>query len=91
VPRELVVQEYLRTNDNLGVFRGETLRALRRLALFGLSGEKLSPALEARTEYLDAAFDRIRGDYGTLDIYLRDGLGLADGVRSSLDDLLLER
>jgi protein-tyrosine phosphatase len=91
VSEEVVVQDYLLTNEHLGVFREEILQTLRRFAIFGLTGEKVSPALEARVEYLEAAFERIRCDYGTLDAYFRDGLGLADGVRSRLDDLLLER
>jgi protein-tyrosine phosphatase len=43
---------------------------------------------EARPEYLAAAYDEVSRLYGTVDAYLRDGLGLSDhelaAVRANL-------
>lgn len=44
----------------------------------------LSPLLEARDAYLNAAYAEVERGYGSFDGYLREGLGLADGVLAAL-------
>jgi protein-tyrosine phosphatase len=50
----------------------------------------LAPLLEARPEYLAAAFDQADESYGGMAGYLRAGLGLDDAVLAALSDNLLE-
>ena len=90
VPLELVIHDYLLTNGRLHGFKDAMLSRLRILSIFGISREKFLPLFEARSEYLEAAFDQIRHEYGTVKNYVRDGLGFSDKDRLGLKDLLLE-
>lgn len=47
--------------------------------------------LEARREYLQAAFDEMVREYGSIEAYLHDGLGVTQEQRKKLQDQLLER
>jgi len=90
VPPEAVLDDYLRSNDHLDAFTDGMLHKLRFASLFGLSREKLLPLFEARQEYLEAAFDQIRRDYGTVSDYVREGLEVSDAQVRRLRGLLLE-
>ena len=52
--------------------------------------EVLRPVLDAAPEYLDAAFAQVEADFGALDGYLRDGLGLHDDELAALRARLLD-
>lgn len=51
----------------------------------------LIPIQEVRADYLDAALGQVRRSYGTLDRYLRAGLGLDARTESRLRHGLLAR
>ena len=89
VPFELVMQDYLRTNNHLHEFKQGMLKKLRILSFVGVSKQKFMPLFEARSEYLKAAYDQIKLDYGTVDNYFRGGLGFSDQDRERLKYLLL--
>ena len=89
VPFELVMQDYLRTNNHLHEFREGILKKLKLLFLIGVPKQKFIPLFEARSEYLGAAYDQIRHDYGTVDDYFREGLGFSDQDRYRLNNLLI--
>ncbi len=90
VPREQVMEDYLRSNEHLDEFTEEILNRFRFIRLFGVTRDKVLPLFEARSEYLEAAFDQIRRDYGTVGSYIRDGLSFSDQDRRRLKSLLLE-
>ncbi len=90
MPGESVIQDYLLSNDHLEQFRREMLRRLRIFSIFGVPKRRFLPLLEARREYLEAAFLRMRVDYGTVEDYIRNGLCLPDGDRRRLGRVLLE-
>jgi protein-tyrosine phosphatase len=90
VPREAVMREYLLSNEHLGEFRAEQLRRFRFLRLIGLSQERIMPFLEVRQEYLEAALEQIARDWGDVENYAREGLGLSVEDRLKLSTLLLE-
>lgn len=90
VPPDHVMEDYMRSNEHLDAFTEEVLNRFRFVRLFGVTREKVLPLFEARTEYLEAAFDQISRDYGTIGSYLRDGLGFSDEDRRQLKKLLLE-
>jgi protein-tyrosine phosphatase len=50
----------------------------------------LRPVLEAAPEYLDAAFGQVEHDFGTMDGYLRTGLGLDEDVIARLRRRLVD-
>jgi protein-tyrosine phosphatase len=90
IPAGLVEYDYLLSNDRLHTFKTDMLRKMRLFLLLGVNGKRFLPLLEARREYLEAAYGRIKNDYGTLEEYFRHGLGLTDLCRSRLNALLLE-
>jgi len=66
------------------------LQLIRLFSFFRTDPERVRPVLGVRREYLQAALDEIDKRYGSVDAYLRDGLGLADARRERLRELLLE-
>jgi protein-tyrosine phosphatase len=63
---------------------------VRVFSFFRTDPEDVRPLLEARPEYLRAAFDTIDARYGGADGFLRDGLGLDDATLAALRVNLLE-
>ncbi len=90
VSADVVLDDYLKSNDHLDRFREVTLHRLRFLKLFGISKQRILPLLEARSDYLEAAFDQIRAVHGTVDAYVSDGLGFSERETRRLKGLLLE-
>ncbi len=91
VPRQVILWDYLRSNDLLGGYRGAMLRRLRIFTLFGAPRAKFLPVFEVRQAYLDAAFEQIERDFGTIQDYARTGLGLSEDVIRSLEGNLVDR
>lgn len=87
VPDELVMQDYLRTNEQL-------LPALQpvfdHFQSLGGDPELLHPVLGVQEEYLAAAFDEMEQRFGTIQRYFADGLGLdqtaQEALRKTLSD-----
>lgn len=79
VDRETILADYLLTNEVSSATRE------KYLALIGehLGAEKVAvyePTMVVEPEYLQAAYDAVAADYGSVDSYLRDGLGLSEDV-----------
>ncbi len=91
VPLKLVMHDYLLTNGTLGEMKDRFRKRLRVFSLFGVTIEKLLPLFEARTQYLEAALDQIRNDFGSVDDYARQGLNFSDEDKMKLKNLLLEK
>lgn len=89
-PWEVVMADYLLSNDRLHLFKEEMRRKFRLFALAGLPGHRFLPLFEARQEYLQAAFERIEAGYGGVEDYVRLGLGVPEEARLRLNRLLLE-
>lgn len=89
VPRETIVADYLLTNR----FTRATTR--RRAWLVFLASRlsvrprEMRALLEARETYLDAAFQAMIERWGSVEGYLREGLGLTDALRERLRAALL--
>jgi protein-tyrosine phosphatase len=90
VPHETVIEDYMLTN----LFTASDIRWTVALAfvgsLFRVTPGELRPLLEARPEYLEAAFAAATERYGSIEGYLRDGLGVTDELRDRLRTALLE-
>ena len=85
--RETVIADYLLTNERAAQGRGAESRAKLLTMLRQLVGEKqpTAPLLDVRREYLRAAFDEAEAGYGSMDAFLRDGLGAdVDRLRAAL-------
>ncbi len=97
VPRETVFGDYALTDSvvdleaalfehprtSLGV--GDEHSHLK-----GVTREARAPLLEARPAYLQAAIDQVEGDYGSVEGYLRERLGVSDDMIRSIQAHLLE-
>jgi protein-tyrosine phosphatase len=82
VSPEDVMRDYLLTNERL---KPPTE------SRHGLAPEVLSVLWEVRPEFLDAAFEAVDEDYGGLEGYFSNGLGLREAQRERLKALYLER
>ena len=81
VPWETVMEDYLRTND---LWTGHIGRYPE------LDIDTRAAIVEARTPYLEAAFDVIRADYGSPEAFAEKALGLDTKLRDRLKaDLLV--
>lgn len=87
VAEEDVYGEYLLTNEQL-------LPALEplfeRFAAHGATRELLIPVLGVDRSYLDEAFTTMRAEFGTIERYVADGLGITIAEQQLLRDRLLE-
>lgn len=90
VPRDAVMRDYLLTNDYSAEHTERTLRLIRFFSFFRADPDEVRPIFEARREYLNAAFDTIEAKFGSIDAYLRDGLGVDAALRTRLRTNLLE-
>ena len=86
VSEEDVYREYLLTNEQL-------LPALeplfRRFEEHGAPRELLVPVLGVDRSYLDEAFTTMRAEFGTIESYFADGLGIGPDDQERLRELLL--
>lgn len=89
VPMETVMQDYLLTNQYIHAaykWRLALVRILRgRRFAAGIRG-----FVDARMEYLSAAFDALEKEYGSFENYVRDGLGLSAADVERLRRMYLE-
>jgi len=87
VPRETVMQDYLRSNDYiLPAYQGAID------AFVAACGEADIPRaiLGVKREYLEAAFDEMTGKYGTIEKYFSDALGIDARQQRALRRLYLK-
>jgi len=73
VDRETVIDNYLKSNEYLSSVTGQTIQFVISI---GLDGELLRPILEVKPEYIQTAFDIIDNEYGGVENYLRNNLGV---------------
>ena len=89
VEREAIVADYLESNAKHRRYK------VRRTSTSADAYspevmELLSPLFEARAEYLSAAFETIEETWGSVEVYLEEGLGLTPEIRERLRDRLLD-
>ncbi|MEV6661367.1 tyrosine-protein phosphatase [Nocardia fluminea] len=87
VPKGLIVQDFLDSNDHLAASNTALLDALVQQGL--VTDRALwTPILGVQEDFLAAAFDQVKQSYGSMDAYLTDGLGVStaqlDAVRAEL-------
>jgi protein-tyrosine phosphatase len=87
VSREDAVADYLRSNVMLEARHKVILEEMaQRLPDL----EPLEAMLVVRREYIEAGLDAIDEDFGSIDVYLREALGVTDEQRARFaDDLLI--
>jgi len=86
VPKETVMEDYLRSNDYiLPLYKKEIA------AFVAGGGEPSIPQaiFGVRAEYLEAAFDEMQATYGTIENYFSEALGMDVTAQQALRDLYL--
>ncbi len=86
VPRETIMADYMLS----GIYSAEhiesTLRMIRFASLFRVDPETMRPLLGVQPEFIGAAYEVMREEYGSQDQYLRKGLGLSEADIENLRD-----
>ena len=90
VPRETVIEDFLKTNTYTADRIERNLLILRVVSLFRTDPELARPLLGVEPAYIESALDTIEREYGGLQAYLRDELGIDDDTLSKLRENLLE-
>jgi protein-tyrosine phosphatase len=86
--RDTIHADYELTNEVSASVNEAILSAITMAR--GVDSELLRPVLIAAPEYLDEAFAAVDRQYGSMERYLRDGLGLDDESIARLRSRLLE-
>ncbi len=87
VDDETIRQDYLLSN----YYRYDRIERNARLGahILGIDGAASRAVMDVRLSYLQASFDAIIAEYGSIESYLKDGLGLDDQKRARLRELYL--
>lgn len=87
VPRETIMADYLASNAYLADKNKATLAMLARSGA-GIDPANLEPVLGVDRTYIEAAFAEAEARYGSMDGYVRQGLGIdavtIEGLRAKL-------
>ena len=88
VPRDAVYEDYLRSNDYiLPAYQS----AIDTFVAAGGDPGVPSAILGVRPEYLDAAFDEMKKQYGSIEGYFAQGLSIDEAQQQLIRNILLER
>ena len=86
VPKETVMEDYLRSNDYILPMDQKVIDAFVEAG----GDAAIPPAvLGVKKEYLEAAFDEMTTKYGTIEKYFSEGLGIDASQQKALRDLCL--
>lgn len=89
VPLQLVMADYLRTNEYFAPRMERFIRAVRVATLFRISEERMRLVMMAHPEFLAEVHDKIVGAHGSVGGYLRDACAIDQTTLQRLEDRLL--
>lgn len=90
VSRKNVLRDYLMTNHYTEKRIKELAAFIRRISLFRISNDQITPLLEARAEYLDTILDLIFEKYGSVENYLLNACGLHKNILNKIKLIFME-
>jgi protein-tyrosine phosphatase len=90
VPLETILQDYLLTNYFTHDHIERQMRMIRLVSLFRTDPAALRPVLGVERQFMQASFDTILANHGSVDAFLRDHMGITDAQKQAFRDLLLE-
>jgi len=73
VDKETIIEDYLATNNYLSGYVEKTIKLINAA---GMNGESIRPMLEVKSKYIETAFDIVEKEYGGMQKYLTDQLGV---------------
>jgi protein-tyrosine phosphatase len=86
VPKDRVYEDYLRSNDYILPMYREVIDGA---VASGIEEEIPLSILGVKKEYLDAAFDEMETNYGTIENYFADALGIDAGQQTTIRTIYL--
>lgn len=89
VPEELVVEDYLASNELIAFRMKKLERAIRVMSLGQIAPEQIRPMLEVRREYLEAVLDEVFRRCGSIETYLTSACGVAGRDIARLREILV--
>lgn len=89
--REVIMDDYLLTNETAEARAEGVYRKLIAAGRGEADAAMMRDLFMAKREYMDAALDVVDRDFGGLDGYLREGLGLSDSLLAGFRDRMTER
>lgn len=87
VPRDVVMEDYLRSNDNILLAYKDVIDAFVKA---GGDAKIPQAVLGVKKEYLEAAFDEMESKYGNIEKYFSEALGIDADQQKALRDLYLK-
>lgn len=90
VSPEVTMDDYLKTNENMGAYNATILRQVSKLAYFGVPWKMFIPLFEARVDYLNAAFAQVKDEFGAIDEWIRRGLDFSEEDKQKLAQVLVK-
>ncbi len=89
VPEKTVMEDYLLSNTYRAEENAGAITQLQAL-LDPQELEVVRALIEVRPEYLQTSIDTMKDEYGSVDRYLRKGLGISKAERKRFQDQMLE-
>lgn len=90
VEESVIMEDYLRTNE-VSIPRAQALKDhVLALGADEETADKIFWSYQAREDYLQAAIDSICRRFGSVEVFLRDGLGISDAEKQAFQDRVLE-
>ena len=83
-----IIADYLLTNQYLEAFAEATSQQLAIKS--GIPQPLIKSIFQARMSFLKGAIDAINSDHGSIDIFLREAIGIGEAEKSQLRKILLE-
>jgi protein-tyrosine phosphatase len=76
---ETVMDDYLKTNGTLSAYTEDVFRRLSKLGYFGVPWKRLYiPLFDARADFLNAALEQVKEEFGAVDEWFRRGLDFSE-------------
>lgn len=88
VPRDKVMEDFLRSNDYILPAYKKTIDAF---VAAGGDAEIMTALLGVKSEYLQASFDEVQSKYGSIELYFSEGLGIDAEGQTALRNLYLAK
>ena len=90
VPRDIIIQDYLATNAYTKDEIDRTIKQINISSLFQADIDNIRKVLEVEERYIQAAFDAIDKEWGSMELYFKNGLMLSESEIKKIKALYLE-
>ncbi len=90
VSKEDAIEDYMKTNEYTADRIEEMISNIELMSLYQTDGELLRPLLGVEREYLETALKTAEDQYGSIEKYIREGLGISEEEIQKLKSFLLE-